>query len=124
MKRFLSILLFMFLFPLAAKAQNPEIHFVADTLVVQADGTYESDPDWATLTFAISSPNKDLKPAYESAAQSAQRIVALAQANGLKKGDIALGVLTLSPSYETDRKNRAKSYLVQSQITLRVRDFL
>jgi uncharacterized protein YggE len=123
MKRYFSTLLFLFLFSAIAKAQTPEIHFVADTLVVQADGTYESDPDLATLTFAISSQDKDMKPAYDNAAQSAQRIVALAQKNGLKKEDITLGVLTLAPSYEKDRKNRPKSYVVRGQITLRVRDF-
>jgi hypothetical protein len=30
------------------RAQGPEIKFIADTLVVQADGTYEADPDVAT----------------------------------------------------------------------------
>ncbi len=34
--------------------QTPDVKFVADTLVVQAEGSYESDPDLATLTFDIS----------------------------------------------------------------------
>jgi hypothetical protein len=36
-----------------AGAQTPELKFIADTLVVQADGTYEADPDLAKMTFRI-----------------------------------------------------------------------
>ena len=32
--------------PFALRAQqSPEIKFIADTLVIQADGTYQTDPD-------------------------------------------------------------------------------
>lgn len=123
MKRYLSTMLFVFVFAAVAKAQTPEIRFVADTLVVQAEGSFESDPDLGTLTFDISSQDKDLKVAYDNAAKAAQRIVALASRSGLGKEDVALGALTLAPSYERDRKNRAKSYRVQGQISLKVRDF-
>ena len=63
----------------SASAQAPELKFVADTLVVQAEGSYEADPDLATITFQISSQEKELKKAYDAASQSMQRIVALAQ---------------------------------------------
>lgn len=123
MRQYISTIGLLLLFAGIAKAQTPEPRFIADTLVVQADGSYESDPDVGTLTFNISSQDKDMKMAYDNAAQSAQRIVALAQKSGLKKEDISLGVLTLVPSYDKDRKNHAKFYLVQGQLTLKVRDF-
>jgi uncharacterized protein YggE len=44
-------------------AQSPELKFIADTLVVQADGTYEADPDLATMTFHVFSQEKELKKA-------------------------------------------------------------
>jgi len=44
-------------------AQAPELKFIADTVVVQADGTYEADPDLATLTFQIFSQDKEIKKA-------------------------------------------------------------
>jgi uncharacterized protein YggE len=99
------------------------VKFIADTLVVQADGTYQADPDLATMTFDISSQDKELKTAYESASQAMQKIVALAATNGLKKEDVSSGVLTVLPNYGGDRKKRAKSFLVQGQIILKVRDF-
>lgn len=106
-----------------AAAQNPEVKFIADTLVVQAQGTYESEPDLATLEFDISSQDKELKRAYDSAAQSLQRIVTLADQNHLKKEDLSAGVLTVTPSYEKDRRGKAKSYTVRGHMTLRVHDF-
>lgn len=123
MNRFIPAVALVFLFAVHAKAQAPapEVHFLADTLLVQADGSFESDPDLATLTFDISAQDKDLKMAYDKARQSAQRIVDLAEKNGLKKDDITLGILTMTPTY--DRKYRAKSYSVNGQITLKARDF-
>lgn len=104
-------------------AQNTDIKFIADTLVVQADGVYEADPDVATLTFDISAQEKELKPAYDKASQSMRKIVELADRSGLKKEDVSTGVLTVRPFYEGDRKKRARSYLVSGQIVLKVRDF-
>jgi uncharacterized protein YggE len=105
------------------KAQSSEIKFIADTLVIQADGTFEADPDLATLTFDISSQDKELKPAYDKASQALQKVVALAEKNGLSKADIFSGVLLVTPYYEGDRKKRAKSFSVTGQIVLKVRDF-
>ena len=114
------------LLTLASAAQTPpnaDIKFVADTLIVQADGSYETDPDLATLTFDISSQEKQLKDAYGKASQSMTNIIGVAQRNGLAKEAIQTGVLTVTPYYEGDRKRRARSYLVQGQITLKVQDF-
>jgi uncharacterized protein YggE len=106
----------------SAHAQTPEPKFIADTLVVQAEGTYEADPT-ATMEFQIFSQEKELKKAYDTTAVSVQRIVDLAEKNNLKKEDIVTGVLTVSPYYEGDRKKRARSYSVQGEIKLRIHDF-
>jgi uncharacterized protein len=123
MKRIVLGISWLFLLALTTKAQNPEVKFIADTLVVQAEGTFEADPDLAPLTFDISSQDKELKPAYDRASHAMQNIVALAEKNGLKKEDISSGALTVTPYYGGDRKKRAKSFLVQGQIALKVRDF-
>jgi uncharacterized protein YggE len=104
-------------------AQNPELKFIADTLVVQADGIYEADPDLATMTFHIFSQEKELKKAYDAATQSMQRVSTLAADNGLKPQEISVGALTVAPIYEGDRRKRVRSYYVQGEIVLRVRDF-
>lgn len=87
-----------------AKAQNTDIKFIADTLVIQAEGTYETDPDLATLTFDVSAQDKDLRQTYDRASQSMQRILALAEKSGILKEDIYSGVLT--GTTETERKKQ------------------
>jgi len=124
MKRLFLALVVVCSFVFTSRAQNNnDIKFIAETLVVQADGIYQADPDLATLTFDISSQDKELRATYDKAAQAVQKIVALAEKNGLPKGDVVNGVLTVRPFYEGDRKKRAKSYLVRGQITLKIRDF-
>ncbi|MFZ0956106.1 MAG: SIMPL domain-containing protein, partial [Candidatus Sulfotelmatobacter sp.] len=83
MKRFFYVLGPLLFGCSFALAQAPELKFIADTLVVQADGTYEADPDLATMTFQIFSQDKDIKHAYAAATQSMQRIVDLGSQNGL-----------------------------------------
>jgi uncharacterized protein YggE len=75
------------------------------------------------MSFRIFAQDKELKKAYDTASQSIQRISALAANNGLSKEDVRTGVLTVAPIYEGDRKKRARSYYVQGEIELRVRDF-
>src|SRR6478672_7030187 len=119
----LLIVLFVLFAPLLASTQQPEIKFIADTLVVQAEGSYESDPDLAIMTFDISSQEKELKEAYSKATQSMRTVVAVAERNGLGKDAIQTGVLTITPFYEGDRKKRARAYRVQGHVVLRVQDF-
>lgn len=121
--RLCAAAIFIFLSASALFAQAPELKFIADTLVVQAEGTYEADPDVATMTFHIFSQEKELKKAYAAATSSMQQISTLAGNNGLKKEDISTGVLTVAPVYEGDRKKRARSYYVQGEMLLRVHDF-
>src|SRR5260370_31173901 len=121
--RVIGVLLLIIGASILAGAQTPELKFIADTLVVQADGTYEADPDLAKMTFRIFSQEKEMKRAYDTASQSMQRISALAASNGVNKEDISTGVLTVAPLYEGDRKKRARSYYVQGEMIVRVRDF-
>ncbi|HUJ39870.1 MAG TPA: SIMPL domain-containing protein [Candidatus Acidoferrales bacterium] len=118
----LYVCLLLFAVP-ALRAQNPEPKFIAETLVVQAEGSYESDPDLATLTFAISSQEKDLSTAYGKASQAMQKIAALAEKNGLRREDVSSGVLTVTPFYGGERRKKPKSFAVQGEVALKIRDF-
>src|SRR5437588_3010953 len=103
--------------------QSPEVKFVADTLVVQAEGSYESDPDLAILAFDVSAQEKELKEAYSKASQSMRIIVSIAERNGLGKDSIQTGVLTVTPFYSGDRNRKARAYRVQGHVVLKVQDF-
>jgi uncharacterized protein YggE len=115
--------LFFGLLPIEAAAQQPEVKFIADTLVVQAEGSFESDPDVALLAFDVSAQEKELKDAYSKASQSMRTIVATAERNGLAKDAVQTGVLTVTPFYEGDRKKRARAYRVQGHVILKIQDF-
>jgi uncharacterized protein len=119
----LFAVVFISFYATAQTQPNSDVKFVADTLIVQAEGSYEADPDLATLTFDVSDQEKQLKDAYAKASQSMSNIVAVAQRNGLTKDSIQTGILTVTPFYEGDRKRRARAYLVQGQVTLKVQDF-
>jgi uncharacterized protein len=123
MKKIFVIVCIAFCLATTATAQTPELKFIADTLVVQADGSYEADPDLATMTFQIFAQDKNMKSAYSTATTSMQRIVDLAERSGLQKTDVFAGVLTVTPIYQGDRKKQARSYYVQGQLTLHIRDF-
>jgi uncharacterized protein YggE len=95
--------------------------------VIQADGTYQADPDPATVAFDISAQDaqdKDLKASYEQAPSSMPKITVSPKEMAWKRKIFLRGVLTVRPFYEGDRKKRAKSYLVRGEITLRIHDFL
>lgn len=100
-----------------------DVKFVADTLIVQAEGTYESDPDLAVLAFEVSTQEKELKQAYAKASQSLRTIVEVAERNGLAKEAIQTGVLTVTPLYESYRNRKVRAYMVKGHITLKVQDF-
>jgi uncharacterized protein len=124
MKSSIAVLGLCFLFALPAATQTQESKFIADTIVIQAEGKYEADPDLATLRFSISIQEKELKRAYDKVAQSMQHILQVARQNGLREEEISRSALTVIPFYEGDRtKRRTRSYLVESEVTLRVRDF-
>lgn len=121
--RILLVLFLAVLAPLGATAQQPEVKFVADTLVVQSEGSFESDPDIAVLAFDVSAQEKELKEAYGKASQSLRNIVAVAERNGLSKDAIQTGVLTVTPFYSGDRNRKVRAYRVEGHIVLKVRDF-
>ena len=123
MKKLAAVLFVLCLSASRSTAQNPEVKFIADTLVVQADGRYEADPDLATLACSVFAQDKNLKQTYGQASQSTQKIAGVAEKIELKKEDVSFGVLTVRPYYEGDRKKRAKLYVVQGEIVLKVRDF-
>lgn len=123
MRRFALCFTLLLLAPLVSRAQDSGMRFVADTLMIQAEGSYEAEPDLATLTFNISAQEKELKLAYDKASASMQKIVDLAQKNGIAKGDVYSGALIVTPFYSGDRNKRARSFQVTGQITLKIKDF-
>jgi len=108
----------------AQVAQSQRAEYIADTVTVQAEGTFEADPDLATLSFNVSVTEKELRRAYERASESLNRIMALAERNGLDRKDVATGAFSVTPDIDyRDRKRKPKAYRVESAVLFHVRDF-
>ena len=120
MKRTFSLLLLLLAAPLLLPAQSQDVKLMIDTIVVQAEGTYEADPDLATLTFVVFAEDKKLTRAYELATNGLKRIVELAERNKVAKTDVSSSVFSVTPDYSG--KKTARSYRVQTTVTVKVRD--
>ncbi len=106
-----------------AQQQQPSVKFVADTVIVEAEGKYEMDPDLATVTFDIFAQEKELRTAYQKATDATRKVVDVAQKNGLTNDSIQTGSFSITPFYEGGRNKRARSYAVRGHVDLKVRDF-
>jgi hypothetical protein len=53
-------LFILLLFAGNSRGQHSDVKFIADTLVVEAEGKYEADPDLALLTYSSFPQNKKL----------------------------------------------------------------
>lgn len=120
MKRPLSLVLLLLAAPLLTAAQTQDVKLLVDTIVVQAEGTYEADPDQATLTFVVFGEDKKLARAYELATAGLTRITELAERHNVAKGDVTSSVFSVTPDYGGKRTPR--SYRVQSTVTVKMRD--
>jgi len=110
------------LLPLRAGAQESRV--LLDTISIQAEGRYEAPPDLATLNFHVRVQDKELRRTYEQATEALNRILALAERNGLGKDDVSTGALTVVPVYNwSDRRQRARAYRVEAGVQFRLRDF-
>src|SRR5260370_11852821 len=74
MKKITMTLVVVLLFANVLVAQNPDVKFIADALVVQAEEKFEADPNLATLTFSVFSQDKNLQQTYVQASHSIKKI--------------------------------------------------
>jgi hypothetical protein len=86
MKRTALALLMLLLFRGNLRGQDPDVKSIADTLVVEAEGKYEADPDLATLTFSVFAQDKNLQQTYHQASQSMRKIADVAENIRCKEG--------------------------------------
>src|SRR5260370_24722551 len=83
MKKIPMAVVVVLLFLDVLSAQSPDVEFIADTLVMQADGKFEADPDLATLTFSVFAEDKNLQQTYDQPSRSMKKIPDVAEKNGL-----------------------------------------
>ncbi len=110
----------LFVAALALAQQTP---VVADTLWAGGDGKFESAPDTALVQFSISVQQPELKTAYTQAQESAEKIRQTLRNNGLDPKDAEIGSFSMMPVYNWNPKRKLMGFQVNSQVTIKVRDF-
>jgi len=119
---FAAVVIFILACPKVAHSQDVKLPL--DTLTVEATGEFEAEPDRATIAFFIRVQERGMRKAYDLAGASLQRILQVAQRNGLGSREIQTGRLSVLPVQDwNDKKLKARAYRVEGTVKLIVTDF-
>jgi uncharacterized protein YggE len=95
-----------------------------DTLLVAADGEFESAPDTAVITFMIAAQENDPQTAFSHASQAAERMRGVLKSNGIDPKMAELSRYDLQPVYDyKSPKQKIVAYRVSTSVTLKLKDF-
>jgi len=119
-----ALLLSVIFLAMAAAAQDrPVVPVQANTILVSADGKFESDPDTAQINFNISAQESTAKAAYDRAAAETEQLRSLLRANGIDPKSAEISSYTMQPVYDWKTpKRRIIGYQVGSSVTLKLKD--
>ncbi len=96
---------------------------VRNSISVTGEGQYETDPDVAVVSLTISTQEKQLKDAYAKATRAADQIRDALRSQGIDPKEAQIGFFQVAPVYEYGKRRKTVGYGVQSNITLKVKDF-
>ncbi len=95
-----------------------------DTLLVAADGDFESAPDTAVITFMIAAQENDPQTAFSHASQAAERMRGVLKSNGIDPRTAELSRYDLQPVYDyKSPKRKIVAYRVSTSVTIKLKDF-
>jgi uncharacterized protein len=103
---------------------RPALSVLPNTVLVSADGKFESAPDTALIQFNISAQADSAKTAYEQAAKEAETTRQVLRANGIDPKTAEIGFFSLNPQYDwKNPKHKVIGYQVTSSVSLKLKDF-
>jgi uncharacterized protein YggE len=107
-----------------AQSERPVIAPQNNTVVVGADGKYESAPDTAVLQFNIAAQDNTSEAAYAVASKAAERMRQALKANGIDPKSAELTQYSLQPMYDyKSPKRRVVGFRVTTSVSLKLKDF-
>jgi uncharacterized protein YggE len=123
MHRYAALFLLIATVP-ALQAQQPSITAQQNTVYVEAEGKYESDPDTALIQFNIAAQEDAAKDAYDKAARAAEQARQALRDNGIEPKAAEIGYYSLQPMYDwKSAKRTVVGYRVTTSVTLKLQDF-
>jgi uncharacterized protein YggE len=105
-------------------AQTPTISPIPNTIVVGAEGKFETAPDTALIQFNISAQADGAKEAYDQASKQAESTRQVLRANGIDPKSAEIGFFSVNPQYDwKNQKHKIIGYQVTTSVTLKLKDF-
>ena len=120
----LLILASVLLLAAFAGAQSPTLAAIPNTVLVGADGKFETAPDTALIQFNISAQADSAKEAYDQASKEADATRQVLRANGIDPKSAEIGFFSLNPIYDwKNPKRKIVAYQVTTSVSLKLKDF-
>jgi len=105
-------------------AQNSAVNTQPNTILVGADGKYETAPDTALIQFNISTQADTAKDAYDQASKQAEATRQVLRANGIDPKSAEIGFFSVNPEYDWKNvKHKVIGYQVTTSVSLKLKDF-
>ena len=123
--KFASLLFaIMSLICVALGQDRPATQGQPNTVLVSADGKFETSPDTALVQFNISAQEDKSAAAYDRASKAAEQIRQILRGNGIDPKAAEISSFSIQPVYDY-RQPKAKlvAYQVNASVSLKVRDF-
>ncbi|HXM10280.1 MAG TPA: SIMPL domain-containing protein [Terriglobales bacterium] len=107
-----------------AIAQSSAPSAAPNTVLVGADGKFETAPDTALIQFNISAQAESAKDAYDLAAKQAEATRQVLRANGIDPKAAEIGFFSVNPQYDwKNPKHIVIGYQVTTSVSLKLKDF-
>jgi uncharacterized protein YggE len=107
-----------------AQSDRPAVPTQNNTVVVGADGKFESAPDTAVVQFNIAAQENNSSAAYASASKAAERMRQALKDNGIDPKTGELSQYSLQPVYDyKSSKPRVVGFRVTASVTIKLKDF-
>ena len=110
--------------PISAQQDRPGIPMQPNTIVVGADGEFESEPDTAIINFMLSAQDNDSQAAFARASRAADRVREVLRSNRVDPKSAELSSYNLQPIYDyKSPKRRIVGYTVATNVEIKLKDF-
>jgi hypothetical protein len=90
---------------------------------VGTEGKFESAPDTAQIQFNVFAQESTSQAAYQEASKNVEQVRQVLRANGIDPKTANIGFLSVQPVYEYRPKQRVIGYRVNTDVTLKLKDF-
>jgi uncharacterized protein YggE len=124
MKIFAEIVCTVLILANLSAGQSPALNAAPNTILVGADGKFETAPDTALIQFNISAQAGSAREAYDQAAKQAEATRQVLRANGIDPKLAEIGFFSVNPQYDwKNAQHKVIGYQVTASVSLKLKDF-